>query len=559
MSEIQKWVETNNNQDYINEIPQGIKELEWFNDFINRFQDRKSDIFQLLSDKSKSNRIIRSIVENESFPIDENQLEEFFIEFWVDMEIKKANDTLRVLSQIEINYELKEKDWIDKEKDWIDKEKDWIDKEKDWIDKEKDLIDKEIIEQQQLLSWFVTSINELKFNDPKFNSFVQEITSEFEKWSLTVEKINQINQKITNYLKEWNNLQTLLDSAKKSWWDNFDRIKKYVWTISSNDSELKTKFDDWLSKNQTVQALGSPIREIEMREYFWKDYIKAEKTWDLLILWDKILDTGTKPPTAYIKGEWKYLLETELPKIPSEHNEKRKKWHEKKQEIISEVKNRSTNLTQLEDKLKKLEAEYIDEKTDWNEDRLKNIENQIKDTKLVIEQIKKEIVELISKARVLDTEMMEVLTKIEFKDKEQREWKEEKTRQTLSFLHEIWFDLLPQSATDYVINQINSNPNMMWLFTSPIDLKNWELWNTTLWWWLSVESKVKFTDFLSDMLGLTWDDKLDYYKVQRWYFWAKIEWNWVWLDWLKKYINLTLWEDSKISWQELYNNLTKKE
>nr|MDD3719872.1 hypothetical protein [Candidatus Gracilibacteria bacterium] len=136
--------------------------------------------------------------------------------------------------------------------------------------------------------------------------------------------------------------------------------------------------------------------------------------------------------------------------------------------------------------------------------------------------------------------------------------KDIKTRQTLSFLHEIGFDLLPQSATDYVINQINSNPNMMGLFTSPIDLKNGELGNTTLGGGLSVESKVKFTDFLSKILGLEGNDSLNYYKIQKGYFGAKVEGFGVGISGLKNYINNTYGADGIITGPELWSKLVSK-
>ena len=78
------------------------------------------------------------------------------------------------------------------------------------------------------------------------------------------------------------------------------------------------------------------------------------------------------------------------------------------------------------------------------------------------------------------------------------------------FLWKIGFDLVPQSITDQLIENINLNPSAYW-FHVKVDLENWDLGFRGLWEdYSGAEARKKFTDFFIKML---WNPKMDWKEI----------------------------------------------
>jgi hypothetical protein len=93
--------------------------------------------------------------------------------------------------------------------------------------------------------------------------------------------------------------------------------------------------------------------------------------------------------------------------------------------------------------------------------------------------------------------------------KRKHERKEEQLK-TLKFLWKIGFDLIPQSITNQLIENINIAPKAYW-FNEKIDLENWDLgirgfWDDYSW----TEYRKKFTEIFIKMV---WNPKMDWEDI----------------------------------------------
>lgn len=527
MSSIEFW--WNNHMEIQSEIPvqkTGISDINLWENLDITLNNKISEIFdtfddiskQKLSNNDKNNlkTQLLNLIKNEKNP--KNILD------WYLLTIKESDSDITISelsSIIWVNQDVKEVQSdvvnINKWKESLNEDKKllfWKLKEiLNWVDlkwkeskiilnllesKEDDRFDKviSIFKNNQVI--FDSVVWELREKDPKkYKDFVN-----------TLREIDpSLEKAISNF--ELKYVESL--SKLKLWTDNLS------W-VDLSKSKLVKNTDDWFS----IEA-GQSDRSLSLT---WSNY-----------------KLDSKLNNSEITGEFEDINKKTLEEL--------KPLNEiiySIQKIIDYLDKAILNKTDIKEVKEAIKNSNLNL---YNELNLENINSLDQIKQILTWYLKKKEDEKDEKIKVTKKKINELISK---NIKEARE-KDKKKKEVLTFLHEIWFDLLPQTETDYVINQINSRPDRMWLFDSDIDLKNGELWNRSLWWWISVDSKVKFTDLLSNMVWLTWDDKLDYYKTQRWFFWSKVESYWIWADWFKKYINSTLWEDSKITWQELLNNL----
>lgn len=422
-----------------------VKKLEWMED--------KNDISKVFLDSLKKEQLESYLLLN-GFPSDDEKIKDFKKEF-------KILDKFTVLNWA---YQL----------EWVNQET-VVEKQETVVEKQD--LTKEELELDSNIKTFSTSISSLKDNPvlkniPRFNDLIKAL-SDTAKNSDSI-KNWEIAKEIISFLKDWNNLQTVLETARKSWdADTYNNILNTVAFFAQGDPELAQKLNVWnetIKKENKDYNEASVIRQVQTREFFGSklEWVKSTGGW--YMLGDKEVDFTTRPPSAYIKWEKGYKLETELPRIPKEYNEKRREWQKRRDVLKKDFEREKTSFDLKESELNDFVKDFPEPRESWAEEKFQEMKNEI----TIIEQNLSTIHEAIV---ALDTEMRQVLSKIEFWDKEERESKENEKRETLRFLSSIGFDAIPQSITDSVISQLNANSWLrarLW-FNGVIDLANGQL------------------------------------------------------------------------------------
>lgn len=474
-------------------IENNLSDYEWYDNFIKLIRnlwDEKLEE-QVISKFSDYDNFTDEVLEDLDFnwlPIDENQLSEFIDNYFWNIDIDTKNEineilnidinTLETSQELEytiskintlidsnISDKIKNKLLIQKTKLDIEsiKQANWwinkIDSRKEIEDLRKEKltelvqnIDNDVIQKFSNFSWIN---NELKWY---FNEYLNENN---------IENKGQILNKIIKNLEDKNNLDTFVLQAQESW-------------------DYKQAYDFLINVWKISQLIKQKISTLPIPEYvvvaktanaiLWKEDVKQNWAWDYITDdWVK-LSIENNSAKLYTFSKYWYTLKT---------------WEIKNTSIINDL---SDNL--------KIEFDNITE-VKSNIDKLNERKN-ISKTKEEKEDIQKEIDNLILQYNEL---IEEYLRNKKYLDDYVKNWglnwlkeleeKQEKQKKTLKFLGSIGFDLIPQSYTNMLLNDLKSNIfdiNWLDLYIENLDLEKWRFWESPsdFWWTKWMENLIKF-------------------------------------------------------------------
>jgi len=367
------------------------------------------------------------------------------------------------------------------------------------------------------------------------------------KKNLLKDKISEISQE---RLKElFSILKKNVDKDIKKIEDSWIKIDSVEWQKKLKETKSYRDYKaiyDWFSElspslwNSIGKKFTSP-KSLFDNYYSWEKSNTHIENWKLKVAWIDEEELKRNWDTVYSSGEnwfWRiyklseippvmnsivektsYSLEMELPDISKELDYDRRVLSEKIWTIDKSIDKKKVSLEARKKDLARKKENWED--TAEIEATIERLEIEIewleKDKKISYKEFEKK----------LDIYKEEFENKIEQKEKTQKD--------TLVFLWEIGFDLIPQDITDHLIEMININPSLYW-FDTKIDLSNWELWFSTLdSRWLDINNKKRFLKSImtslwnpKDLFKEEWiinntsvvvDTDLSLYLNQNWYKW----------------------------------------
>ncbi len=406
------------------------------------------------------------------------------------------------------------------------------------------IIYNEYLEETDLLvSKFLDIKNILsKYDDDKIKDFIGLISVDE---NSTIEDKEIFKEKITDYLTPDKVSHIVKYLIQKEWVDS-EIYKSFRSTLIDIDPSFEKSFVE-LERAKNIEINSSwDITDLE------KVYISSslynwlpKRQWDFLISGDIKMDLWEVPPLRYLQLEWSnYSLKTK-PSLWdfSEHvidyerkmNEVRPKVEENSN-IVNSFEWSMNNLNSLDfsnpsdlqsafweiDKLNlfldknifKSKIEQLSDKNPIDKSEADNLKSDIlsalKTSLLPHMEVKKTLEKEVADIK---TEYQQSLNQAKAEYIRKLKEKDEKTRDTLRFLSSIWFDEIPQSVTDMIIETLNSSStlaNSLW-FTTKINLEEGLLWTDTnmdnkkdsLW------EKVKFAKFVNILISWSEDIPLN--------------------------------------------------
>ena len=533
--------------DNIKETKEKIKILEFFDEI--EISEEKQDKYLKEIQKYK---ITFSQIEN---IFDENDLIEIIKKEKVNQEKEKVNQEKEKVNQ-EKEKVNQEKEKVNQEKEKVNQEKEEVNQEKEKVNQEKEEVNQEKEKKESLINQtkvvIGTKNNELENRKNEKNSIEYNLKN-FEKNKKHIDDIIKLKDLL------WRNL---LDE-KYGWiMDIINSIDTENFEINSskNFDKLIEKIKNPKTFTKIADDLGGP-EDSKYREFksslvsidpsfnkYFNDYenIKSWKSLDAESVIEGIekwsggmldIDLDDVPPKSklhLVGSEYSFDKEidtSELDKITNENQEQLDnikivawwikefgnnfnllKWEINKikdKENFAELWSKYLELF-IQNKLNNLLDVY--EYTDFPEDikitendisNLNDLENLNNWFKKIDKKLEK-MTQHITKIQTWILKKYEEDIKELVKRKQERK---EKELQILKFLHKIGFDLIPQSITNQLVENINFAPKVYW-FDAKIDLENWDLgirgfWDDYSW----AEYRKKFTEIFIKMV---WNPKMDW-------------------------------------------------
>lgn len=417
--------------------------------------------------------------------------------------------------------------------------------------------------------WMISGINDDTWND-KISKITKESKKtkedEQKKWKDNLiefipkykelfawdKEISEIIKNIENNIDNPSivkvNLEKLVTDEKirKRFFDGLAKTKDA--TLYQETIQLFTNY--WISLPPSIPR---EIYEVQEKwktntppdiisQFPWAKPEDIEKRWDLVSYWDKTIDLKTGK--AYISGEGWYAIETSM-QVPNSLD-LRVAYQKERLEILDEIKTNENKIYEVKEYQKTLQYEKTlheqYEKIALNHDIDSNlakaeIESQlltIKKYKELVEERyptmkedpekfknerEKEIEQSKEKLTNLKTDFDKNMQKLREAWQDEIRARDEKVRETISFLDDLWITNINQHDLQKIINRININPQT-YGFSKPIDLKKWfEEWATE-----SHQQKKEFFNLFWKIykkmwIELSWKDFMtDYKKIktERW-------------------------------------------
>ncbi len=486
--------ETNDEYDLLDSIDaiKNIESMEWLNDWYQEFlnllknSNDLDDLYLLII--SKKNHIDNYISEN-WFPINQETLDAFNSQFWID---------------VESNFKTEIKEESDEEERSLNEEERSLNEEenqKDAIENKSEAREK----TQEEINSIVSLADELEEHRWRFLWITYEWKNIFDIiWDLEKSDLN--NQEIyVNQLEKLltqQNLNKILDiiqeidaenpTNKESLYSKFTtKLIEY-----NNSFYSKIAIYEWVEEKEEPKPTLTPSETA--RIYWALDTENPTIEWNIYKNWDIIVDVSKIPPERFLWDEnfsiwldlpiWDFypaILEFErkkqdiVPKINSIDVLMQNK------DYIDDMLDSNLNITQIKTNLKNIlniDTSFINTADDLSKNNLNQLKQNLNQELTVAER---------DFQNSLRQKINEYRRKIEKKDALARE--------TLDFLRSIGFDQIPQSVTNNVIEQLNSSSGLRtsaWL-TENIDFKNGILWTNS--------------DF--DENNITSQEKADFAKV----------------------------------------------
>lgn len=332
-----------------------------------------------------------------------------------------------------------------------------------------------------------------------------------------------------DYLKEWDfsnpeKTKEIIDRLKSDQ-SVFDAIIKDI--PKESYSDFKTAII-WLDNNSLEIIRMFDKAELDMIPDLWASILWTTNLEWVIYSWNEVIKTDNWFNVFWWKIDWKYYraqsVEWSDYRLKSSVDEGfvDKIW-DIKREALKEISSLNKPLKEILTFLNYIDT-AISENLDiaevkesiklsnpelynnlwldsvWDLDSMRYL---LTDKKSIIEEQKQTIID----------EANEQTQKLLDENAQKLKEKDEKTRDTLRFLSSIWFDEIPQSVTDMIIETLNSSStlaNSLW-FTTKINLEEGLLWTDTnmdnkkdsLW------EKVKFAKFVNILISWSEDIPLN--------------------------------------------------
>ncbi|MDD3645948.1 MAG: hypothetical protein PHH06_00910 [Candidatus Gracilibacteria bacterium] len=283
---------------------------------------------------------------------------------------------------------------------------------------------------------------------------------------------NDVYDSLRNLLlKDDKQLTALLDAFKKHDEENgthlYDSFKN---TLTSIDKNFAGRIQAYEVKKDGLPAIKSDFKKAQIIAGLGTTDFEQDGT--VFKAGDVQIDAGKIPPERFISNG-DYKLETDLPvgdfypatveyertkqEIEPQINSIKSLQKKEVQEHIKDMRDSGMNFVQAKSNLQNIYGIKLDFAITYEDLNPINLETKLKELESKMDNAKKRY----------ETMLRDAIQTYSDKLKE----KDKKTRETLTFLHSIGFDRVPQSVTDTIIDQINLNKGAYGLNTQ-IDLKN---------------------------------------------------------------------------------------
>ena len=327
---------------------------------------------------------------------------------------------------------------------------------------------------------------------------------------------NKLLWQISILLSSWG-LKELMEFAKEKWWIKYSRVYKYISVVatSTNNQVLSQALKSYPPTLSDINPLKTIVPEydkatteiflwwednmtmnwdnmINFEEWKWVDFSKHppeyfyfnQDTWYRLDAWDMEIDDQI---ILDIRWEMDDLMSSmiEVKQLYTEKSKKYQDWLDRLELMKQNWEEWTENYYTLERELKQLERELNDlmEEYEWYKD------------------------EYFAKNEEMKHEIEKQENAIKWVTKE----REKIRKDMLSFIHRIWFDLIPQEITEDLFEMIRSNQIPVSDIRSDfnpenIDLANWHFWESE---WVDQNNiaKENLIRFLNKLI--TWDPDID--------------------------------------------------
>ncbi len=413
---------------------------DWYKEFIDLLNNSENLDWLYLIMLSKKNDI-DNYIKNNWFPINQETLDAFNKNFWLDISyIKKENE-----EKVEQNEEKVEQN--NRKKEILNSIKNQL------IKHEEEFID---------------------INDEEWNNFI-DLLNNIE----NTESQKKLEALLSNQENLNNILSILQEIDRKEGIDSYSpesSYSKFTSKLIELNPSFEAKIKSFEQKENYNNFLGI-TDSTTARIYAWLWTENPDVEWNIFKNWDVSIDISKRPPQR-ILWDKNFSLELDLPIwdfYPDILEHERSNQLIKPQlnsinvllqnrDYIDDMLESNLDINQIKTNLKNtlnIEMSNINTKEDLSEDNLLRLKN-----------------ELENKLNQSNQDLKQALRKKINEYRRNLEQKDRLTRETYKFLKSIGFDKIPQSITNNVIQQLNSNSGLRSSLgmTSEIDLSNGNLW-----------------------------------------------------------------------------------
>jgi len=420
---------------------ESIKESNnWYQEFIDLLNNSENLdwLYQILKFDIDN---VNDYIKNNWFPINQETLDAFNKNFWLDISyIKKENE-----EKVEQNEEKVEQN--NRKKEILNSIKNQL------IKHEEEFID---------------------INDEEWNNFI-DLLNNIE----NTESQKKLEALLSNQENLNNILSILQEIDRKEGIDSYSPESNYS-KFTSKLIELNPSFEAKIKSFEQKENYNSFLGITDSttaRIYAWLWTENPDVEWNIFKNWDVSIDISKRPPQRILWDE-NFSLELDLPIwdfYPDILENERSNQLIKPQinsinvllqnrDYIDDMLESNLDINQIKTNLKNtlnIEMSNINTKEDLREDNLIRLKN-----------------ELENKLNQSNQDLKQALRKKINEYRRNLEQKDRLTRETYKFLKSIGFDKIPQSITNNVIQQLNSNSGLRSSLgmTSEIDLSNGNLW-----------------------------------------------------------------------------------
>ncbi len=416
-------------------------------------------------------------------------------------------------------------------------------------DEEKQTINNEDKAKQEIFEETRRFKKEFKLDqNPNYQKYQNEAKQKLLASNPNLEKDKNFSDYVDSYIllqhqKEFLAWRPDLQASFETFAKNTSRLE--IFKNIRIDEYIDRNLKDWTLKREKEQIKASLIPNWEDLQISWNEF----RSWDQVSILDK--DSW---PRKFITNYW-YKIDT------SQELETPYKYQYDKDQIItnynSKLKAYDSNqntLKQLTQDIKDKEQEEssLDENAWFRRDIFKaELETFLKDFNKLTQDSKtqeQQIKELEKQAKELQSKEDRRIW--DYRDNQEE--KDEKAREILEFLHNIWFTNISQSDFEKIATTINSSP-WKYGFSRNVNLNDFFEIRP---WENPQRPYVEFINFFNKLLGLEWKDQINVWKVSDF-----VNWNDKWLTWssFESKVKNTLYSewsfrftliDERFSWKE---------